>query len=263
MSFTTIQLDIAENVATITLDRPDKLNSFNDQMHAELRDALDNIENNADVRAVLLTGAGRGFCAGQDLADVLPDEGRGGGELTDILERNYNPLVRRLRALDRPIVAAINGVAAGAGANVALACDIVIAARSAKFIQAFCKIGLVPDSGGTFTLPRLVGPARAAALAMLGGALDAETAAQWGLIWKCVDDDTLMDEASRLARHLATQPTRGLGLIKRALNESAHNTLDAQLDLERDLQAIAATTVDYAEGVAAFLDKRPPVFRGR
>jgi 2-(1,2-epoxy-1,2-dihydrophenyl)acetyl-CoA isomerase len=267
MGFTTIRVETADGVTTITLDRPDKLNSFNEAMHAELRDALSAIESNADIRAVLLTGAGRGFCAGQDLADVLPDEDKpgnsDGGELGDILERNYNPLVRRLRALDRPIVAAVNGVAAGAGANIALACDIVLAARSAKFIQAFCKIGLVPDSAGTYTLPRLVGPARAAGLAMLGEAIDAETAAQWGLIWKSVDDDALMTEASGLARHLAAQPTRALGLIKRALNESATNDLDAQLDLEYELQRVAANTDDYAEGVAAFLAKRPPVFRGR
>jgi 2-(1,2-epoxy-1,2-dihydrophenyl)acetyl-CoA isomerase len=267
MSFTTIQVETADGVATITLDRPDKLNSFNETMHAELRNALTAIEGDAGVRAVLLTGAGRGFCAGQDLADVLPDEDNladsDGAELGDILERNYNPLVRRLRALNRPIIAAVNGVAAGAGANIALACDIVIAARSAKFIQAFCKIGLVPDSGGTHTLPRLVGPARAAGLAMLGEAIDADTAAQWGLIWKSVDDDALMTEAGGLAHHLATQPTRALGLIKRALNESASNDLDAQLDLEYELQRIAASTDDYAEGVAAFLAKRPPVFRGR
>ncbi len=271
MSFTTIRVETADSVATITLDRPDKLNSFNETMHAELRDALTTIEGDTNVRAVLLTGAGRGFCAGQDLADVLPDgdnraDSAGdddAGELADLLERNYNPLVRRLRALNRPVVAAVNGVAAGAGANIALACDIVIAARSAKFIQAFCKIGLVLDSAGTYTLPRLVGPARATGLAMLGDAIDGETAAQWGLIWKCVDDDALMTEASGLARHLAAQPTRALGLIKRALNESANNDLDAQLDLEHDLQHIAASTDDYAEGVAAFLAKRPPVFRGR
>lgn len=267
MSFTTIRVETAEGVTTVTLDRPDKLNSFNETMHAELRDAFTAIEGDGGVRAVLLTGTGRGFCAGQDLADVLPDgdaaRNRDGVELGDILERNYNPLVRRLRALDRPIVAAVNGVAAGAGANIALACDIVIAARSAKFIQAFCKIGLVPDSAGTYTLPRLVGPARAAGLAMLGEAIDAETAARWGLIWKCVDDDALSSEASALARHLASQPTRALGLIKRALNESATNDLDAQLDLEHEFQCIAASTDDYAEGVAAFLAKRPPVFRGR
>ena len=210
MSFTTIRVETAASVATITLARPDKLNSFNETMHAELRDAFTTIEGDTNVRAVLLTGAGRGFCAGQALADVLPDGNNradsagddDAGELADLLERNYNPLVRRLRALDRPVVAAVNGVAAGAGANIALACDIVIAARSAKFIQAFCKIGLVPASAGTYTLPRLVGPARAAGLAMLGDAIDAETAAQWGLIWKCVADDALMTDASGLARRL-------------------------------------------------------------
>lgn len=262
MGFETIILDRAEGVATLTLDRPDKLNSVNETMHAEIREALAEIEADAAVRAMLLTGAGRAFCAGQDLSDPALGAPGGSPDLGDTLERNYNPLVRRLTAIELPVVAAVNGIAAGAGANIALACDIVLAARSAGFLQAFCKIGLIPDSGGTHALPRLVGPARAMGLAMLGDTLEAETAAAWGLIWKCVDDDALMDEATALARRLARQPTRSLALIKRAIRSSPTNDLDTQLDLERDLQRIAGATDDYREGVAAFLEKRKPVFRG-
>ena len=263
MSEPTILLELAEGVATITLNRPDKLNAFNEAMHGELATALDRIEADVAVRALLLTGAGRAFCAGQDLGDRVMGEGDAPPDLGDTLDRLYNPLVRRLRRLERPVVAAVNGVAAGAGANLALACDLVLAARSARFIQAFCKLGLVPDSGGTYVLPRLVGPARAMALALLGEPVPAEQAAAWGLIWRVVDDDRLEGEAMALARQLATQPTRGLGLIKRALNASAANTLDEQLDLERDLQREAGRTEDYREGVRAFLEKRPAVFRGR
>jgi 2-(1,2-epoxy-1,2-dihydrophenyl)acetyl-CoA isomerase len=240
-----ILLDIAEAVATVTLNRSDKLNAFNEAMHGELARALDRIEGDEAVRAVLLTGAGRGFCAGQDLGDRAMGEDQESIDLGDTLERLYNPLIRRIAKLECPVVCAVNGVAAGAGANLALVCDIVIAGRSAAFIQAFCRIGLVPDSGGTWFLP-----------------LPAEQAEAWGLIWRCVDDAQLMKEARALASHLATQPTRGLGLIKRALNASPENDLDAQLDLERDLQREAGRTEDYREGTRAFLEKRRPAFKG-
>jgi len=258
-----ILLDIAEAVATVTLNRPDKLNAFNEAMHGELASALDRIEGDGAVRAVLLTGAGRGFCAGQDLGDRVMGEGQAPVDLGDTLERLYNPLIRRIAGLDRPVLCAVNGVAAGAGANLALACDIVLAGRSAAFIQAFCRIGLVPDSGGTWLLPRLVGRARARGLALLGETLPAEQAEAWGLIWRCVDDARLMEEARVLAQHLANQPTKGLGLIKRALDASSDNDLDAQLDLERDLQREAGRTEDYREGARAFLEKRRPAFKGR
>lgn len=242
----------------LTLNRPDRLNSFNQTLHRELAAALDRIAADDSCRAVLLTGAGRGFCAGQDLSDVSE-----GADLGAVVDAFYNPLIRRLRSLHKPIVCAVNGVAAGAGANIAFACDIVVAARSAKFIQAFAKIGLIPDSGGTFFLPRLAGDARARGLALLGEPLSAEQAHAWGLIWKVADDDALASEAETLTAHLATQPTVTLALIKEGLNASSSNTLDAQLDLERDLQRRAGRTPDYAEGVLAFTQKRAPNFTGR
>ena len=262
MAGATVLVEDGEAVRTITLNRPDKLNSFNEHMHAALRDALEGARSDS-VRAVLITGAGKGFCAGQDLSDRVRPEGGKAPDLGHTLDTLWNPLVRSIRNLPKPVLCAVNGVAAGAGANVALSCDIVLAARSARFIQPFCRLGLVPDSGGTHHLPRLLGEARAKGLALLGDALAAEQAEAWGLIWKAVDDTELMGEARRLARHLATQPTYGLGLIKQALHAGATNTFDAQLDLERDLQRLAGPTPDYAEGVRAFLEKRQPKFTGR
>ncbi len=250
-------------VAEITLNRPDRLNALDEAMHRELVRCLEAVERDPEIRAVLLTGAGRGFCAGQDLGERAVGGEEEPPDLGRTLDTLYNPLVRRLRRLERPVVCAVNGVAAGAGANLALACDIVLAASSASFIQAFCRIGLLPDSGGTWFLPRLVGDARARGLALLGEKLSAERAAAWGLIWRVVPDGELMEEARALARGLAAAPTRGLALIKRALDASWSNDLDAQLDLERDLQREAGRTEDYREGVRAFLDKRPPRFRGR
>lgn len=255
--------DGGDGYAVITLNRPDKLNAFNEELHAALAEALDRAEQEDAVRAILLTGAGRGFCAGQDLSDRRFPTGGAAPDLGDTIERLYNPLVRRIRALPKPVVCAVNGVAAGAGANVALACDLVLAARSARFIQAFCRIGLVPDSGGTFFLPRLIGEARAKALTLLGMPLSAEQAEAWGMIWQVHDDGDLMAEARKLCADLAAQPTTALGLLKKALHASAAQDLDAQLDLERDLQRAAGRTQDYREGVAAFLEKRPPTFEGR
>lgn len=262
-NYQSIIFDIADGVATITLNRPDRLNAFSEQLHGELAEATTRAAEDPAIRAVLLTGAGRGFCAGQDLTErVMGSDGKP-AEAGAALDRWYNPLVRRIRNMPKPVVAAINGVAAGAGANVALACDIVIAARSASFIQAFAKIALIPDSGGTWFLPRLLGDARARALALTADKLPAETAAEWGLIWKCVDDDKLMAEAGGLARHLATQPTKGLGLIKQAMNHAATATLDEQLDREARLQRQASQSEDFREGVKAFLEKRPAKFVGR
>lgn len=263
MTYETIGYDVAEGVATITLNRPDKLNSFTGQMHTDLADALKQARKDEAVRCILLTGAGRGFCAGQDLSDPEVAPGSAEADIGKAVDRRYNPLIRTIVGMDMPVICAVNGVAAGAGANIALACDIVLAAKSASFIQAFCKIGLVPDSGGTWTLPRVVGEARALALALLGDKVSAEQAAQWGMIWKAVEDDALMDEATAMARMLATQPTKGLALIKKAIRASSTNTLDQQLDLERDYQTIAGRSHDYNEGVAAFMEKRKPAFIGK
>ncbi|CAG2157024.1 1,2-epoxyphenylacetyl-CoA isomerase [Cupriavidus yeoncheonensis] len=249
------------NVAVITLNRPDKLNSFTREMHAALRQALDHVEAGG-ARALLLTGAGRGFCAGQDLADLDFTPGQM-TDLGELIDNNFNPLVRRLQALPLPVVAAVNGTAAGAGANLALACDMVLAARSASFIQAFVKIGLVPDSGGTWLLPKRIGMARAMGLAMTGDKLTAEEAEKWGLVWETMDDPLLPEQALALATHLAAQPTRALAAIKRSMYASGTSTLDTQLDLERDLQRELGQSADYAEGVNAFLEKRAPKFTGR
>lgn len=248
MTFQHILFSIEDGVAFLSLNRPEQLNSFNTAMHLEVREALRQVRQSSDARVLLLTAEGRGFCAGQDLSDrnVAP-----GAEMPDLgqsIDKFYNPLVRTLRDLPLPVICAVNGVAAGAGANIPLACDLVLAARSASFIQAFCKIGLVPDSGGTWLLPRLVGMARAK---------------QWGLIYRVVDDAALRDEALTLARHLAAQPTYGLTLIKRSLNASFDNGFEAQLELERDLQRLAGRSEDYREGVNAFMNKRTPAFKGR
>jgi len=245
-------------VHVLTLNRPDRLNAFTFALQAALMTALTAAEADLDCRAVLLHGAGRGFCAGQDLTMVEP-----GVDLGDTLERSFNPLVRRLRSLPLPVVCAVHGVAAGAGANLALSCDIVLAGESARFMQSFVKIGLVPDAGGTWTLPRLAGDARARGMAMLGEPVTAAQAAAWGLVWRTLPDDDLLPEAERLAAHLATQPTQAIALMKQALNASAGNSWDMQLDLERDLQRQAGRTPDFREGVAAFLEKRPAIFTGR
>jgi len=262
MEFNTIEFDITEGVATLTLNRPKSLNSFTVEMHTEIRTAMQQVTDNADIRCLVLTGAGRGFCAGQDLGDRASS---GGGDVPDVgasVEKHYNPLIRSIMNLPKPVICAVNGVAAGAGASIALACDIVIAARSASFIQVFCKIGLIPDSGGTWNLPRAVGLARAKGLAMLGDRLPAETAESWGLIWKCVDDDALPDETQKMARYFATQPTRALGRIKKLLHASASNTLSVQLDLEQKAMQDLGQSDDYREGVSAFLEKRPAQFKG-
>ena len=263
MSYENILFAIEGGIARLTLNRPDRLNSFNDAMHAEVRDALGRVREDSSVRVLLLTGAGRGFCAGQDLGDRTVAPGAAPVDLGASIERNYKPLVLGLRALTLPVICAVNGVAAGAGANIALACDVVIAAKSASFIQAFSKIGLIPDSGGTWFLPRLVGNARAMGLALLGDKLTAEEAASWGLIWRCVDDAELSGVVDKLLQQLAQAPTHGLAAIKQALDASAGNTLASQLDLERDLQRTLGESADYREGVAAFAAKRPPQFTGR
>jgi 2-(1,2-epoxy-1,2-dihydrophenyl)acetyl-CoA isomerase len=262
MEYKHIEFEIAQGVAVLRLNRPDSLNSFTVDMHLEVREVLTQAANDSAVRCVLLTGNGRGFCAGQDLNDRSVSPGDAMPDLGHSVETYYSPLIRLLSTMEKPVVCAVNGVAAGAGANIALACDIVIAGKSASFIESFCKLGLIPDSGGTWILPRLVGMARARGLAMLGPRIKAEQAEAWGMIWQCVEDEDLMSTALELARQLATQPTRGFAFTKQALAASAANTLEQQLDLERDLMRAAGQTHDYREGVQAFLEKREPHYRG-
>lgn len=254
---------IEAGVLTITLNRPDRLNSFNDEMHRQLSEALKIAERDEAVRCVLFTGAGRGFCAGQDLNDRNVSVEQAAPDLGLSVERFYNPLIRRMTALPKPIVCAVNGVAAGAGAAIALACDIVIASANASFIQSFCRLGLVPDSGGSWLLPRLAGHARAMGMALLGDKISAQQALEWGMIWQVVEPEMLAARTQELAQHLATQPTYGLGLIKKAMYSAATNTLDQQLDLERNLQRLGGRSEDYREGVSAFFQKRQPEFKGK
>lgn len=260
MAFETILFSLQEGIAHLTLNRPDKLNSFNLEMHAEVRAALARVRGEG-ARVLVVSGAGRGFCAGQDLGDRAVTLGQN-VDLGQSIENNYKPLVLALRSLPMPVIAAVNGVAAGAGANIALACDLVVAAKSATFVQAFCKIGLIPDSGGTWLLPRLVGNARAMGLAMLGDKLSAEQAANWGLIWRCVEDAELTPTVAALAQHFARAPTQCMAEIKQAVYGSWQHSLEQQLDVERDAQSRLGASADYAEGVAAFTEKRAPRFAG-
>jgi len=262
MGYENIKFETEEGVATLTLNRPDKLNSFTQAMHMEVREALAQLRADKSVRVLVLTGAGRGFCAGQDLGDRAVAPGGAAVDLGESVEKFYAPLVLALRELPMPVICAVNGVAAGAGANLALACDIVLAAKSASFIEAFCKLGLIPDTGGTWHLPRLIGHARATGLAMLGEKLSAERAEQWGLIWKAVPDEELMNEAMAMARHFATAPTKGLAFTKRALQASYGNSLADQLKLEGEMMRELGYSHDYREGVDAFINKRAPNFKG-
>ena len=257
MSF--ILSEIKEKVMVISLNRADKFNSFNREMALQLQDALDEAEANENVRAIVLTGIGKAFCAGQDLSEAIDPNGPG---IAKIVSEHYNPIILKIRKIEKPIIAAVNGVAAGAGANIALACDIVTATNSASFIQAFSKIGLIPDSGGTFFLPRLIGFQRATALMMTGDKVMALEALQMGMIYKVFADDTFMQDVLAFANNLSNMPTKGLGLTKRLLNESVYNTHEKQLVSEGLVQVEAANTYDYSEGVNAFLEKRKPEFKG-
>jgi 2-(1,2-epoxy-1,2-dihydrophenyl)acetyl-CoA isomerase len=259
---TDILFAVADGVATITLNRPDVLNSFRRSMARELRETLELAAHDVEIRAVVLTGAGRGFCAGQDLAEAAPKDGAM-PDLGDIVRDSYNPVILAIRTLEKPVVCAVNGVAAGAGANLAFACDIVFASSAATFVQSFAKIGVIPDSGGTFLLPRLVGLHRATVMTMLAEKMTAEQARDWGLVYMITEPENLLETATGTAKQLAAMPTRGLGLTKRGFNQSLGIDLKAQLDNEEELQREAGRTEDYAEGVHAFLEKRRPVFKGR
>ena len=254
-----IEINIEDQICIIKLNRPEVFNSFNKEMAFELQEILDNCEKNSSVRSILLTGEGKAFCAGQDLQELTAPDGP---KLSDIVREHYNPIIKRIRSIEKPIVCAVNGVAAGAGANIALACDITIAGESVAFIQAFSKIGLIPDSGGTFFLPRSIGMQKATALMMLADKVMAADAEKMGMIYKVCADESLMEETLKVAKKLAALPTIGLGLTKRALNKSITNDLTAQLALEDELQTAAGKTYDYNEGVTAFLEKRKPKFKG-
>ena len=263
MDYQNIIAEEKNGVGYLTFNRPKALNSFNVDMHREVAEVLNLWTKNPDVRCVVISGEGRGFCAGQDLGDRVVDPNAEAPDLGYSIETYYNPLIKTIVNMPKPVICAVNGVAAGAGANIALACDLVIAAKSANFVQAFCRLGLVPDSAGTWFLPRAVGHARAMGLTLLGDKLQAETAKEWGMIWDVVEDAELKAKVAELAERLAKQPTFGLSLIKKAIHQSSNNTFDEQVLLERDLQRIAGRSEDYREGVQAFMNKREPNFKGR
>lgn len=262
MDYQTIIVEVKNAVGYLIFNRPKQLNSFNETMHQEVYTVLKAWSKDQAIRAIVISAEGRGFCAGQDLNDRVVDPNADAPDLGLSIEKYYNPLIKLITEMPKPVICAVNGVAAGAGANIALACDLVLAAESASFIQVFCRLGLIPDSGGTWFLPRLVGRAQAMGLALLGDKILAEKAVQLGMIWQCVADEQLQVEACKLAEHLAKQPTYGLSLIKKAIHAAAHNGLDDQLMLERDLQRLAGRSQDYKEGVQAFMQKRTPEYRG-